>query len=92
MTNPFVRAEPCWAGRKAFGSGSLSWRTPCTRSMQPTHLITDPETPGAPVIKLCDFHYQDALRMGLIAEPTPTPERVQEARELRPDLKLGEDR
>lgn len=84
-----TRPEPCWAGRKAFGGGAPSWRLPCRRSMEPTHVITDPETPGAPVILLCDFHYHEALRMGLIAEPSPSPERVQQAQALRPDLDLG---
>lgn len=88
MTNPFVQPEPCWAGRKAFGSGRPSWQVPCMRSMQPTHVITDPETPGSMVIKLCDFHYREALDMGLITEPTPSPERVQDARAKRPDLDL----
>lgn len=75
--------EPCWAGRKAFLGGR--WMIPCDRSMLPTHVITDPDTPGAPEIKLCDYHYtwlmEDAP--GLVTEPNPTPERIQVYEEKR---------
>lgn len=73
--------EPCWAGRKAFAGGR--WKTPCTRSMLPTHVITDPDTPGAPEIRLCTHHYEEVLALGLVEEPNPTPERVAAYEEKR---------
>lgn len=72
--NPFMKVEPCWAGRKAFAGGR--WQIPCERSMEPTHVITDPDTPGAPEIKLCTFHYEWVERIGLVDDPNPTPERI----------------
>lgn len=44
--------------------------------MEPTHIITDPDTPGAPEIRLCTFHYEWVLTLGLVSEPDPTPERI----------------
>lgn len=79
-------AEPCWAGRKAFLGGHPDWVLPCGRSMEPTHVITDPDTKWAPLILLCTFHYQQAEASGLITEPNPTPERRRQAREHRPEL------
>lgn len=71
---PRIKYEPCWAGRKAFAGGR--WTTPCPRSMLPTHVITDPDTPGAPEILLCTFHYEEVLALGFVTEPNPTPERI----------------
>ena len=68
--------EPCWAGRKAFLGGHPDWRMPCMRGMEPTHVITDPDTPGAMQILLCNFHYAQALASGLVTEHDPTPERI----------------
>lgn len=50
---------------------------PCTRSMEPTHIITDPDTPGAPEIRLCTYHYEWVLTLGMVSEPDPTPERIE---------------
>lgn len=72
---PATAPEQCWAGRRAFAGGR--WQVPCTRSMEPTHIITDPDTPGAPEIRLCTFHYEWVLTLGLVSEPDPTPERIQ---------------
>lgn len=74
-SNPFEKVEPCWAGRKAFAGGR--WQVPCNRSMEPTHIVTDPSTPGAPVIKLCTFHYEWVEELGMITNPDPTPEQIE---------------
>lgn len=80
----------CWAGRKAFNGGNPLWRSPCKRSMEPTHVVTDPNVPDAPIIELCTFHYEDALGQGLISEPDPTPQRLQWAHRFRPEMFRGE--
>lgn len=81
-----TETEPCWAGRKAFNNGNPTWRMPCMRSMEPTHVITDPTVKNAPVILLCDFHYQDVLAQGLITMPDLSPEQLAEGRRLRPEI------
>lgn len=45
--------------------------------MEPTHIITDPDTPGAPEIRLCTYHYEWVLTLGMVSEPDPTPERIE---------------
>ncbi len=86
MKRPLQRTSPlpdptrnCWAGRWAFNDGNPDWRVPCPDAMLVQHLVTDPDTPGAPRILLCTRHYKQVELQGLITEPTPTPERLREA-------------
>lgn len=73
----------CWAGRLAFNEGNPTWQVPCRRSMDPTHVVTDPTVKDAPVIVLCTFHYEDVLAQGLIDDPSPSLERQARAAALR---------
>lgn len=76
----------CMAGRTAFCGGSILWQNPCMRSMEPTHVITDHTVKNAPVIELCEFHYNDALAQGLVTMPNPSEEVLEEARRFRPEI------
>jgi GMP synthase-like glutamine amidotransferase len=66
--------------------GDPRWREPCRRSMDPTHLITDPDVPGAPVIRLCTYHYLLAEAAGLVDDPNPSTETTARARRNHPEL------
>jgi hypothetical protein len=68
----------CWAGRLAFNDGNPDWRQPCQDPMKITHVVTAFEDIRAPEIELCNRHYLQVLAQGLITEPDPTKERLEE--------------
>lgn len=78
-----AQARHCWAGRWAFNNGNPDWARPCPDAMLVQHLVTDPDTPGAPEIMLCNTHYLQVLAQGLIDEHDPTEERLGTYRERR---------
>lgn len=68
------RKDQCMAGRQAFNDGNPTWRLPCERPTEHWHLVFT-ELPDV-VIELCDYHYYDVERQGLITEPVPAAERL----------------
>lgn len=58
----------CEAGRRAKFGGR--WRQPCNipeSDVEHSHIIGSPG-PLLPIV-LCDFHFEQALRLGYISEP-----------------------
>lgn len=69
----------CWAGRLAFNMGNPDWREPCQDPMEISHVVCFTDAgPEAPQIELCNRHYLQVLAQGLIDEPDPSKERIEE--------------